>query len=68
MVDLWLTFVDTYFFQPVGGILLPLKGQCHENFDHFLLKDSTWPHMNRQKWFFKLFRFCEDIREKRVSA
>ena len=46
-----------------------LKGQVTSFFNRFLcLTDSTWPHMNRQKWFFKLFRFCEDIREKRVSA
>ena len=51
-------------------IRLCLKGQCHEIVGHFFLNQKTppGPHMNRQKRFREIFRFCKDIREKRVSA
>ena len=43
-------------------LLFILKGQCHEIFNYYFccLKDSTGPHMNRQKRFRELFRFRED--------
>ena len=44
-----------------------LKGQCNEIFDYYfvLLKNSRpGLHMNRQKRFSQLFRFCADIRSQ----
>ena len=36
-------------------------------FDTFIIqKTPPGPHMNRKKRFREIFRFCEDIREKRV--
>ena len=42
-----------------------LKEQCHEIFDNFNIKKL---YMNGQKRFNEIFRFLEDIRNKRVSA
>ena len=49
-----------YSFEcPFLWMCIPLKGQCHEIFDHFCcLKDSTYrPHMTRKKLLRKLFHF-----------
>ena len=46
---------DDYF---LGG---RWKGQCHEIIVYFAWKIRPGPHMNRQKWFRKLFRFRGDI-------
>ena len=46
-----------------------LKSQCHEIFNYFvLLKRLYGSHMNRQKRFCDVFRFCKDIHEKRVPV
>ena len=48
---------------------MTLKGKCQEIFNNLCYqKTPPGPHINRQKQFREIFCFCEDIREKRVSA
>ena len=51
-------------------LLLGFKGTVSRDFWPFFfgLKIRLGPHMNRRKQFRELFRFCDDIREKFVSA
>ena len=51
---------------PVAQI--PLKGQCHEIFNTFLSKKSTWTPYEQEKTVLQIFHFCEHIHKKRVSA
>ena len=48
---------------------MTLEGKCQEIFNNLCYqKTPPGPHINRQKQFREIFSFCEDIREKRVSA
>ena len=69
-VKLQIRNVDILKIKLSNIFVYSLQGQCHEIFDHlfFCFKDSTWAPYEQAKRFRKLFRFCEDIRGKRVST
>ena len=58
--------VDTHrYCKSILGQEITCSNRSFEIFDHFfVLKDSIWPHMNRQKRFSETSRFRGDIRSQ----